>query len=182
MHRVWDWIVAVTMIAIAIVVGGIIAGMIAISVMLGLSYLINLEGQKGGMAFLFLTVGVFAILQTVAFYEFYRRRRANYVTGDAGFFFLIPRAVQRMRTGYELEGFVDATTGKTTTIQAPVNAARRGILALLLSIASIAAVFFGAQAKGEWPLVVAGAGLIGFFAGLVLLMQVMLTYVGFIRR
>jgi hypothetical protein len=125
---------------------------------------------------------VFAILQAAGFYDFYRRRRVNYATGEAGFFHLVPRAIQRMRTGYELEGFVDQATGKPTTIQAPINATRRGVVALLLTIASVAALLFGAQAKGEWTLVFAGAGFIGMLAGLALLAQAMLAYAGFIRR
>jgi hypothetical protein len=182
MHRVWDWIVGLTMIAVAIVAGGVIAGMIAIPVTFGLGYLINLEGRKGGVAFLCSTIGVFAILQAAGFYDFYCRRKVNYATGRAGFFHLAPRAIQRMRTGFELEGFIDEGTGKPTTIQAPINAARRGVVALLLTFASVAAFFFGAQAKGEWTLVVAGAGLIGTLVGLAFLAQVMLAYAGFIRR
>ena len=134
------------------------------------------------MAFLCSTLAVFAILQAAGFYDFYWRRKVNYATGRAGFFHLAPRAIQRLRTGHELEGFIDETTGKPTTIQAPINAARRGIVALLLTIASIAALVFGAQAKGEWTLVLAGAGLIGTLVGLALLAQVMLAYAGFIRR
>jgi len=182
MHRLWDWIVGLTMIAVAIVAGGVIAGMIAIPVAFGLGYLIDLEGKKGGVAFLCSAIGVFAILQAAGFYDFYRRRRANYAMGEAGFFHLAPRAIQRMRTGYELEGFVDKATGKPTTVQAPINAARRGIAALLLTIASVAAFFFGAQAKGEWTLIVAAAGMIGTLVGLAFLAQVMLAYAGFIRR
>lgn len=182
MHRVWDWIVGCTMIAVAIVAGGVVAGMIAIPVTFGLGYLIDLEGRKGGVAFLCSTIGVFAILQAAGFYDFYWRRKANYATGKAGVFHLIPRAVQRMRTGYELEGFIDEATGKPTTVQAPINAARRGVAALLLTLASVAAVVFGAQAKGEWTLVLAGAGLIGTLVGLALLAQVALAYAGFIRR
>ena len=182
MHRIWDWIAGLAMIAVAIVAGGVVAGMIAIPVTLGLDYLIDLEGKKGGVAALCSAIGVFVILQAAGFYDFCRRRRANYATGEAGLFHLIPRAIQRIRTGYELQGFVDEATGKPTTVQAPINAARRGIVALLLTVASVAVFLFGAQAKGEWTLVVAGAGLIGTFVGLAFLAQVMLAYAGFIRR
>jgi len=90
MHRIWDWIVGLTMIAVAIVAGGVVAGMIAMPVTLGLGYLIDLEGRKGGVAFLCSTIGVFAILQAAGFYDFYWRRRANYATGRAGFFISSP--------------------------------------------------------------------------------------------
>jgi hypothetical protein len=182
MHRIWDWVVGLTMIAMAIVAGGVVAGMIALPVTFGLGYLMDLEGRKGGVAFLCSTVGVFSILQAAGFYDFYCRRKVNYATGKAGFFHLVPRAIQRMRTGYELEAFIDETTGMPTTIGAPINAARRGVVALLLTVASAAAFFFGVQAKGEWMLVVAGAGLIGTLVGLAFLAQVMLAYAGFIRR
>ncbi|HEX8520827.1 MAG TPA: hypothetical protein VF669_01140, partial [Tepidisphaeraceae bacterium] len=99
MHRFWDCIVGITVIVIAIIAGGIVAGLIAMPVTLGLGYLIDLTGPRGGVAFLCSTIGVFAILQTAGFYDFYRRRRANYATGQAGFFHLIPRAIQRIRTG-----------------------------------------------------------------------------------
>src|SRR5690242_9796630 len=104
MHRVWDWIVGLWMIAVAIVAGGIVAGMIAIPVTFGLGHLIDLEGHKGGVAFLCSTIGVFVILQAAGFYDFYWRRKVSYATRKAGFFHLIPRAIQRMRTGYELDG------------------------------------------------------------------------------
>jgi len=55
-------------------------------------------------------------------------------------------------------------------------------VALLVTFASVAALAFGATAKGEWTLVVAGLGLIGTFVGLALLAQVALAYAGFIRR
>ena len=182
MFRIWDWIVGLTMIAVAIVAGGVVAGMIAIPVTLGLGRLIDFEGRKGGVAFLCSAIGVFAILQAAGFYDYYRRRRVNLATSRAGFFHLAPRAIQRIRTGYELEGFVDEATGKPITVQAPINAARRGIAALLLTVASVAALIFGATAKGEWTLVVAGLGLIGIPIGLAFLAQVVLAYAGFIRR
>ena len=181
-YRVWDWIVGLTMIAIAIVAGGIVAGMIAIPITMGFGYLIHFEGRTGGLVFLSSAIGMFVILQSAGFYDFYRRRRAVYATGRAGFFYLIPRAIQRMRTGYELAGFIDKSTGKPTTVQAPVNAARRGVVAVLLIFASVAAAVFGATAKGEWTLVVTGLGLIGTIVGLALLAQVVLAYAGFIRR
>src|SRR5262245_7180527 len=131
MHRVWDWIVGLFMIAVAIIAGGIVAGMIAIPVTFGIGRLIDLEGNKGGVAFLCSAIGVFAILQAVGFYDFYVRRKVNYATGKAGFFHLAPRAIQRMRTGDELQGFVDEATGKPTTIQAPIKAGRRGVVAVL---------------------------------------------------
>ena len=182
MHRIWDWIVSLAMILIAIVAGGIIAGMIAIPVTFGIGFLIDLHGSSGGGVFLCSAIGVFVILQIAGFYDFYRRRRANYATGEAGFFHLIPGAIQRMRTGYEMAGFVDQATGKPTTIQAPINAGRRGVVALLVTVASATAFYFGAQAKGEWTLVVAGLGMIGTLVGLALLAQVALAYAGFIRR
>jgi hypothetical protein len=182
MHRIWDWIVGLTMIAMAIVAGGIVSGMIGFPVMVGISHLVDLEGGKDGVVFLCSTIGVFAILQAAGFYDFYWRRRANYATGKAGFFHLVPRAIQRMRTGYEAEGFIDEATGMLTTIQAPINAARRGVVAVVLTVASVAAFCFGVQAKGEWALVIACAGLIGAVVALALLAQVMLAYAGFIRR
>jgi hypothetical protein len=41
MHRIWDWIVGLTMIAVAIVASGGVAFLIAIPVTFGLGYLID---------------------------------------------------------------------------------------------------------------------------------------------
>lgn len=182
LHRIWDWIVGLTMIAIAIAVGGIIAALVAMPVYLGLAYLIDLQEAKGTVVWWCTWAGMFVILHSAGFYDFYRRGRANSVTGEAGFFHLIPRAIQRIRTGYELAGFVDEATGKPTTAEAPINAPRRGIVALLLTCGCVTAFLFGMQAKGDWAALVAAVGLIGALIGLALLLQVLLAYAGFIRR
>ena len=182
MFRIWDWIVGLAMIAVAIVAGGIVAALIALPVVWGLDYFIHVDRKYEGVTFWCAAVGVFAILQMAGFYDYYRRRRVKYAIGNAGLFHLAPRAIQRMRTGVELPGFVDEWSGKPTTIQAPINAGRRGVVALVVTAGSAAAVIFCAQAKGEWTLVVVGLGLIGVLVGLVLLAQVVLAYAGFIRR
>jgi hypothetical protein len=181
-YRIWDWIVGLVMIAISVIVGGIIAGIFAFPATIAIEQLTGIKGRWGEVAYLCSTIFIFAILQAAGFYDFYRRRKVNYLTGKAGVFHLCPRAIQRMRTGYELQGFVDATTGKPATVQIPINAGLRSIVAILLTAVSVGAFLFGAMAKQEWALVVAGLGLIGTLAGIVLLAQVVLAYAGFIRR
>ncbi|HEX8524212.1 MAG TPA: hypothetical protein VF669_18300, partial [Tepidisphaeraceae bacterium] len=77
---------------------------------------------------------------------------------------------------------IDRSTGKPTTVDAPIRAGRRAIVALLVAFTSIAALVYGATTKGDWPLVIAALGLIGIFIGLALLTQAALAYAGFIHR
>lgn len=170
------------MIAIALFVGGFIAGLIGFPVSLATDHFVASQGKESNWSFFGSWIFTFVLLQAAGFYDYYRRRRINSVTGYAGIFHLIPRAIQRIKTGHEVLGFVDASIAQPTTLQSPINAALRGWIGLILLVASIATVIYCFTRNGQWTLVLIGIGLIGAPAGLTLLIQAFLAYAGFIDR
>jgi len=181
-RRIWDWIVGVTMIVVALFAGGVVAALIAMPVTVGVAHVFGLDDKKSDWAGVGSWVFTFALLQAAGLYDYYRRRTINTATGNAGLFHLIPRAIQRMRTGQEAVGFIDAGTGQPANLQAPINAAARGLSGLVLFVASVAAVIYCALGKGAWTLVVTAAGFLGAIIGLVIILQACFAYAGFIAR
>lgn len=181
-RRIWDWIVGVVMIALALIVGAFIAGLIGFPISLGVDYLLRLLGKTSNWSFFGSWIFTFILLEAAGFYDYYYRRRINSVTGEAGIFHLIPRAIERIKTGHEALGFVDAVSGQPTALEAPINAAARGWSGLVLFIASVATVIYCAPRNGGLTLVLTGVGLLAAAIGLTFIIQALLAYAGFINR
>src|SRR5688572_14963280 len=99
-RRVWDVAVGIIMILTSLAFQVVISAFTALAVGFAIA-----EWQDWSFAscFWILFALQFVVFNIAAFYDFYRRRRINRVTvtGEAGIFHLVPRAIHRMRFGTE---------------------------------------------------------------------------------
>jgi hypothetical protein len=95
MQRIWDIIVGSFMILVGLAVGVVIAGLIAIPVIVALPEEV---GKKTWIGYA-VGAGILVILNAASFYDVYRRRRANMVYGSSGIIHLVPRGVRLIMTG-----------------------------------------------------------------------------------
>jgi hypothetical protein len=174
--RIWDWIVAITMIVLGLTCGAIIAGLLTFPLVWGLNGL-GLAGRwVDWTAFGF----VFVLLNAVGFVDYYWLRRVT-KAGEAGVFHFVPRAIERIRSGHELG--VSAETGMPVDLQAPVRARARLVSGLAVVGLGVLAFFLGATySRNEWAMVLVALSLIAFVAGVAIVIQAALAYAGFIRR
>jgi hypothetical protein len=162
------------MIVVGIALQTIIAGLIALPILLGLQAL-GLEARWVGVA---TWAFVFVLLNVLGFVDYYRFRQSN----KAGAFHMIPRAIQRIRTGREFDGIVVDETGTPVDPQAPIRAGARLAAGLAVIIVAAAAFVFGLTSRGDGALVVMGCGMIAFPVGILITLQALLAYAGAIRR
>lgn len=174
MVRMWDCIVGCFMIVVGVALQSIIAGLVAFPILLGL--------QALGLEARWLGVGTWAfvlvLLNVVGFVDYYRFRQSN----KAGAFHMIPRAIQRIRTGREFAGIVVDETGTPVDPQAPIRAGTRLAAGLAVTLVAVVAFLFGLTSRGEGALVVMGCGMMAFPIGILIALQAILAYAGAIRR